>query len=39
MDLTPIVSDIFSFVECDQGLLAAKDSSNHAKVLLSPSGK
>jgi threonine dehydrogenase-like Zn-dependent dehydrogenase len=39
MDLTPIVSDIFSFVECNQGLLAAKDSSNHAKVLLSPSGK
>ena len=39
MDLTPVVSDIFSFKECNQGLLAAKDSANHAKVLLSPTGK
>lgn len=39
IDLTPMVSDIFSFVDCNKGLLAAKDSANHAKVLLSPSGK
>jgi L-iditol 2-dehydrogenase len=38
IDLTPMVSDIFSFAECNQGLLAAKDSANHAKVLLSPKG-
>ena len=38
MDLTPIISDIFSFSQCNEALMAAKDSNKHAKVFISPTG-
>lgn len=38
LDLTPLVSDVFSFADCQQALAAARDSTHHAKVMLSPDG-
>lgn len=38
LDLTPAVSDVFAFTACEEALTAARDSSRHAKVMLSPNG-
>lgn len=36
LDLTPIISDVFSFQECTAAVAAARDPGAHAKVMLQP---
>jgi L-iditol 2-dehydrogenase len=39
LDLTPIVSDVYAFNECEMAINSARQSSLHAKIVLSPDGK
>jgi threonine dehydrogenase-like Zn-dependent dehydrogenase len=36
LDLSPIISDVFSFQECAAAIAAANDPASHAKVMLQP---
>ncbi|MBU6279395.1 MAG: zinc-binding dehydrogenase [Actinomycetales bacterium] len=38
LDLTPIISDVFSFQDCAAAVAAAYDPAAHAKVMLQPAG-
>ena len=38
LDLEPLVSDVFAFEDCAAALEAARDTTAHAKVMLSPDG-